>query len=101
MPSTIQQVHQEFGGRGLAILAVNMKEGREKVARWVKEKGVTVPVLLDLDGAVTAAYAVRGTPTVVLVGRDGRSVGRAVGPRGWMTDAGRALIAALLAPPGR
>jgi peroxiredoxin len=99
LPSTIEHVHREFGARGLTLLAVNIKEERDQVARWVKEKGVTVPVLLDPDGTVTAAYAVRGTPTVVLVGRDGQWVGRGVGSRGWMTEAGRTLLKAFLDQP--
>jgi hypothetical protein len=61
---------------------------------------VTSRVLLDPDGAARRAYGVTGTPTVVLVGRDGRLVGRAVGPRDWMGDQGRALVEALLAQKG-
>jgi len=63
---------------------------------WVREKGVTSRILLDPDGAVTRAYGVTGTPTVYLVGRAGQLVGKAVGPRGWMSDLGRALLTALL-----
>ncbi len=92
-------MHREFRPRGLTILALNIKEERAPVARWIQEKGVSVPVLLDPDGRVTAAYAVRGTPTVVLVGRDGQWVGRSVGSRGWMTVAGRTLLQALLDQP--
>lgn len=101
MPSTIEQVQKEFGPRGLSILLINILESREVAARWVKEKGVTPRVLLDLDGSVTAAYRVTGTPTVVLIGRDGKLVGRAVGTRGWTSPAGRALLNALLQPPRR
>ena len=80
------------------VWAVNIKEPRSHVAPWVKEKGLTMPVLLDADGAVTQAYRVTGTPTLVLVDRAGGLVGRAVGPRDWLGDKGRALFAALLAP---
>ena len=97
----MQQVHREFGPRGLIVLAVNIQEARATVARWVKEHRVTAAVLLDRDRAATAAYGVRGTPTVVLIGRDGRMVGRAVGARDWLGERGRALLAALLAPAGR
>ena len=38
----------------------------------------------------------RGTPTVVLVDRQGRLLGRTVGSREWDTE-GRPLLAALLA----
>lgn len=96
MPSTIQQIHKEFEPRGLAILAVDIQEPRAKVAQWVKANGVTVPVLLDADGAVTQTYRVTGTPTVVLVGKDGNLVGRGVGSRSWTSSAGRALLNALV-----
>jgi hypothetical protein len=96
LPSTIEQVGKEFNGRGLTVLAVNIREGRNRVSVWVKESKVTSKVLLDPDGALMTAYRVARTPTVVLVGRDGKLVGRAVGTRGWTTDAGRALFNALV-----
>ncbi len=79
--------------------AVNIQEPRGTVAAWAKEKGLTVPILLDADGAVTKAYRVTGTPTAVLVDRSGTLVGRAVGTRDWTGAKGRALVAALLAAP--
>jgi len=101
LPSTIEQVHNEFGPRGLSILLVNIQESRDTAARWVKEKGITPRVLLDPDGSVTVAYRVTATPTVVLIGSDGKMVGRAIGTRGWTSPAGRALLNALLQPSPR
>jgi len=101
LPSTIEQVHKEFGPRGLAIVLINIQESRDTAARWIKEKGITPRVVLDFDGSVTAAYRVTATPTVVLIGRDGKMVGRAIGTRGWTSPAGRALLNALLQPAGR
>jgi peroxiredoxin len=97
LPSAIEQVHREYGDQGLSVWAVNLGEPRGRVEAWTKEKGLTMPVLLDTQGAVARAYRVTGTPTVVLVGRDGRVVGRAVGMRAWAGEQGRALIRALLA----
>ncbi len=94
-------MHREFGPRGLTVVAVNIHEDRTTVASWVKANGITSAVLLDRDRAATAAYEVHGTPTVVLIGRDGRMVGKAVGPRDWLGERGRALLVALLAPAGR
>ena len=51
--------------------------------------------------AVTNAYKVTGTPTVVLIGRNSRLVGRAVGSRDWAGEKGRALLKALLSNPAR
>jgi hypothetical protein len=99
LPSTIETLHRRYRDRGLEVWAVNIKEPRSRVSEWVGRVGLTVPVLLDADGAVTQAYRVTGTPTVVLLDRTGRLVGRAVGTRDWMGDKGRALFAALLAAP--
>jgi hypothetical protein len=72
------------------------------VRRVVKERGYTAPVLLDQSGDVTGRlYGVWGPPTVYLVDRAGRLVGRAIGPRGWGTPAARTFIRALLAEPTR
>jgi len=101
LPSTIEKVTQQHRGQPLAVLAVNLQESREAVAAWVKSRGTTVRVLLDPDGEVTSAFRVRATPTVVLIGRDGRMVARASGTRSWADETGRALFRALLAAPGR
>jgi peroxiredoxin len=99
LPSTIEQLHREFRDKGLLVWAIDIREPRDRVAQWVKDKGVTSTVLLDTDGSVSGAYRVTGTPTVVLIDRAGRQVARAVGMRPWTGDKGRALVAALLGRP--
>ena len=96
MPSTIEQIHGEWGPRGLTILAVNLGEPRSLVSRWVQDRRLTIPVLLDAEGQAARAYQVTGTPTVVLIARNGYLVGRGVGPRPWLGDQGRALLEALV-----
>jgi peroxiredoxin len=98
LPSTIAEVHRQYGERGLAVVAVNIQESKAKVARWIREKKLAVPIALDADGAVTAAYRITATPTVYLVGRDGRLVGLAVGTRAWTSERGRRLLEALMTP---
>ena len=97
----MEQVHKEFNQKGLRALAVNMQENRHRVANWVKEQNVTSLVLLDTDGEVARLYGVTGTPTVVLIGRQGELIGRAVGSRAWTAEKGRGLFEALLSPPAR
>jgi len=96
MPSTMETIHRELRDQGLTILAINLGESRAVVAPWIEQRHITFPVLLDESGAVAGAYRVRGTPTVVLVDRQGRLLGRTVGSREWDTE-GRPLLAALLA----
>jgi hypothetical protein len=101
LPSTIEQVHKEFNQQGLTVLAVNVQENRPRVANWVKEQNVTSLVLLDADGVAARLYGITGTPTVVLIGRQGELIGRAAGSRAWMGEKGRGLFEALLAPQAR
>jgi peroxiredoxin len=97
----MEQVHKEFNQKGLTVLAVNVQENRDQVANWVEGKNITSLILLDADGAVAQLYGVTGTPTVVLIGRQGEMIGRAVGSREWMEEKGRGLFEALLSPQAR
>jgi len=90
-------VQRELKGKGLVVLAVSIQESQATVAAWVKKVGLQFPVLLDEDGTVTRAWRVRSTPTVFIVDRQGRLIGKTVGTKPWTSPAGRALFAALLA----
>ena len=80
------------------MLLVNFRESPAFVKRTVGERGYIAPVLIDESGDVTGRlYGVWGPPTVYLIDRGGRLVGRAVGPRAWDSPAARKLIEALLA----
>ena len=97
LPSAIETIHRELSDRGLEVVAINMEEPTDKVAAWVREHKLTARVLLDTDGTVSRAYQITGTPTVFLVGRDGRLVAKAPGTKPWASPQGRELLRALLA----
>jgi peroxiredoxin len=99
LPSTVERVQRARRDRGFTALAINIEETAARVATWARDKGLTVPMLLDSDGKVTAAYGVRGTPTAVLVGRDGRMVARVTSTKPWDGAQALELIDALLARP--
>src|SRR5262249_11460990 len=88
-----------FSSRGLVVIGVNVRETKEAARRYAKELGLTFPLVLDRDGKINALYGVVGLPTTFVIGRDGRAVGFAVGPREWESASARALITALLAEP--
>jgi peroxiredoxin len=90
-------VHQEFKDRGLATYAINIEESRTTVANFLRKHTMTVPILLDPDGEVSAAYHITATPTVFLIGRDGKLVAKALGTKTWTSKEGRALLTRLVA----
>ncbi|MGH7305406.1 MAG: TlpA disulfide reductase family protein, partial [Candidatus Rokuibacteriota bacterium] len=69
-------MHQELRDQGLVVLAINLGEPRDRVAAWVKGRGVTSTVLLDANGEAQQSYQIAYTPTVCLVDRQGRLVGK-------------------------
>jgi hypothetical protein len=96
LPSTIEKVHQEFKDAGLVVLPVSIEEGRRKVTGWGPSRSLTMSLLLDPDGDVSGAYRVTATPTVYLIGRDGKMVAKALGTKEWTSPPGRALLRYLL-----
>jgi peroxiredoxin len=98
LPSTIEKVHQEFKEAGLVVLPISIEEGRTKVGAWARKQALTMPLLLDPEGEVSGAYRITATPTVFLVGRDGKLVAKALGTKPWTSATGRALLRHLLKP---
>jgi len=78
------------------VLAVNLGEKRDLVAAWVKSRGVTSTVLLDANKEAEKSYQIAYTPTVFLVDRQGKLVGKAIGERQWTGEQGKALLRRLL-----
>lgn len=93
----LERLHRELGLRGLAVVGVNAREGRRTISRYADELGLTFPLVMDADGRIAALYGAVGLPATFLVGRDGRAVGFAIGPRPWGSAPARALFDALVA----
>ena len=98
MPA-LQRLQREFAPRGFAIVGVNARESKDVVARYAKELGLTFPLVLDSDGKINVLYGVIGLPATFVVGRDGRAIAFAIGPREWQGEAARKLVQALLEEP--
>ncbi|MBI4524813.1 MAG: TlpA family protein disulfide reductase [Deltaproteobacteria bacterium] len=94
-----ERLYREFSARGLSVMGINAREATAAVREYSRELGLTFPLVLDSRGEINAAYGVIGLPTTFLIGRDGRAVALAVGPREWASVPARALIQTLLAEP--
>jgi peroxiredoxin len=92
----MDRLFRELAPRGLSLVLVNVGEDPETVRQAVRARGYRAPVLLDRGGEVANLYGVNATPTTFVIGRDGRVLGRAIGPRPWIEPTGRALLDAVL-----
>ena len=91
-----ERLHREFASQGLSVIGINAREGTEAIRGYAKELRLTFSLVLDPKGEINAAYGAIGLPATFLIGRDGRAVARAVGPRDWDSAPAKAIIQALL-----
>jgi thiol-disulfide isomerase/thioredoxin len=76
----IEALQQEFGSRGLRIVAVSVDEGNDDPVRaFAREKGATFEIGRDPSGTVRRLYQGIGVPESYLISSDGRLVVRQFG----------------------
>jgi DsbE subfamily thiol:disulfide oxidoreductase len=95
MPS-MERLYREFKGKGLEIVAVNIKEKRQDALAFVRELKLSYPVLMDPEGEVGLLYGAFGLPATYLIDRKGVVLARMWGPADWYSPAAKALIKTLV-----
>jgi len=70
MPA-IQSVYQAYQDQGFSVLAVDVAEGDAQVTAFADEQGLTFPILMDRDAAVSNRYQVRAMPSTFFIDRSG------------------------------
>ena len=70
---TIEKVYQEYQDQGLVVLGVDatIQDDPTAIAPFVKQYGITFPILLDVNGEASDLYELRSLPTSFFIGRDG------------------------------
>jgi thiol-disulfide isomerase/thioredoxin/outer membrane lipoprotein-sorting protein len=78
MPS-VEKVYRDFKDQGLMVLGIDAREGRELVAEFLKRNPLAYPAVLSGESMVLADYQVKGYPTFVLIGADGKIAAYEIG----------------------
>src|SRR5260221_2658766 len=67
----LERLHKRYGGDGAAFLGISQDDARD-TRDFVKEFGVTFPMLLDDDGYIISnAYGLTSVPTIFLIDTEG------------------------------
>ena len=82
MPS-MEKLHQRFKDKDFVMVAINLQESAERVKQFYKEHRLTFATLLDITGDVGAALGINAIPTTFILDKNGRIIGKALGPREW------------------
>ncbi len=72
MPA-LENAYKQYKESEVIILGLNVtnQDSEKDIPSFVKEFGLTFPILLDRDGSVSALYQLRGLPTTYFVNRKG------------------------------
>ena len=82
---------KKWAGEGLVVLAIDIGESPPTVREFVKNYGLTFPVLLDIARDVSLEYYVRGIPTTFFIDREGIIQDMRIGPFSGVTEIERSL----------
>ncbi|MBU3557537.1 TlpA family protein disulfide reductase [Polynucleobacter sp. Ross1-W9] len=78
----LAQLQQNYGSKGLVVLAVNLAEMKPRITQFLKGNGFSensVEILLDRNSTVYKSWKARGLPTTFLVSKSGKIEGVWIG----------------------
>ncbi|MBI5285146.1 MAG: TlpA family protein disulfide reductase [Chloroflexi bacterium] len=67
----IQRLYDEKRDAGLEVLAVNVQESRDDARSFFEARALSLPLLIDGDGAVYEQYRLQGLPDSFFIDREG------------------------------
>jgi len=91
MPS-MEKLHQKFKDGDFALVTINLQESASRVKEFFKEFKLTFTALLDADGEVGIMFGINQIPTTYILDKQGRIIGKALGPRDWDSRESTALF---------
>jgi thiol-disulfide isomerase/thioredoxin len=94
----MNEMHRKYGGKGLAIVAINVDRKRADAQRFLAQTPAEFTIVYDAPGAAPAAYAVKGMPSSYLINAGGKVVAVERGFRDRSSAMLEQRIRALLGP---
>ncbi|MEO5326459.1 redoxin family protein [Mesorhizobium sp. CC13] len=84
---TLDRLQTELGGADFEIVALSIdRAGPDAVKKFYIEIGIAhLALYIDASSEVMFALGVVGLPTTLLIDREGREIGRLIGPAEWDT----------------
>ena len=91
---TLDRLQQRLGGDNFEVVALSVdRAGPGVVRRFYEETGIeALRLYIDQSGQALRTLGIIGLPTTLLIGAEGRELGRLVGPAEWDAPEIAALI---------
>jgi thiol-disulfide isomerase/thioredoxin len=71
----VDKLTQEFAGKGLVVLAIDVGESKKKVKQYLQTSPRNCPIILNEDTNLPAMFATTQYPVYVMIDRDGNMGG--------------------------
>ncbi|MFV2091617.1 MAG: TlpA family protein disulfide reductase [Hyphomicrobiales bacterium] len=99
---TLDAINARFGGPDFEVLAVSIdRSGFDKPRKFFADIEVkTLKLYNDSTSKSSRVLRAIGMPTTILIGRDGREIGRIAGPAEWDSEDAQELIRTAIAQTG-
>ena len=80
----LEFLHRQFKEKNFVLLTISVDyEGIKPIQEFMNKHQYTFPVLLDPKGETLDPFEVKGIPTTFLIDKNGKMLGKAIGPRDW------------------
>ena len=97
----LAKLEQALGGKDFEVVAVSIdRKGVEASAAFLKETGAdSLKLYTDVSARIVTDLKSPGLPTTLLISRDGREIGRLMGPAEWAAPEAVELVRKAIAAP--
>jgi peroxiredoxin len=96
MPS-MEALYQHCKERDFVLLAISIDYGGpEPVRKFIEKNRYHFPVLLDPAGKTLDLFEINKIPATLIIDKNGKMIGRAIGPRNWSSPEVFSLIDQML-----
>ena len=97
MPA-LDRLEATLGGRDFQVVPLSIDRGAAEVVRkFFAEIGIKkLGMYLDVSGDATRKLSVVGLPTTLVIDREGREIGRLIGPAEWDEPANIAFVKCII-----
>lgn len=90
-------MHQKYKKLGLEVIAVNLDENQADADKFLKAHPAKFKVIRDPKGELAQHYKVKGMPSALIFGPDGKLVDQHIGFNPKHSDKNERLLRKLLA----
>ena len=99
MPS-METIHQHYKDKDFTVVAISSDEGgKADIDPFVEKLGVTFPILMDADKAVSSVYGAINLPLSFILNPEGMVIAGSEGARDWSSEEAMSVLEEMLESP--